>query len=381
MSLPRATLLFVFVFALSGCGKKGDPAPPVPIIPQATSDLAVAQRGESVVLSWTFPTLTAAGTKLPDVRRINVYRYVESLPVTELGASAPLADPGQIDPNRPLETQLFTRVQLLPDRQFLRVRERIATLEKAEIPAYVVGARVLFEDRPPLRSEDDRPVRLYYSVGTTSVDAESAVSNIVTIVPLLPPGMPRDLRITASAPGVELRWEAPANAETVRPVGYNIYRFPPTGPIVELGKPVNPGPVSDTRFTDAPAYGGHRYAVTAVRDVGPPQIESEPTQTMYVEFRDLVAPPVPSGVTTLREANAVRLVWDAVDAPDLAGYHVYRTARGGSRTLLTAEPITDTTFRDERPVLGVTYVYAVASIDESGNESAVAAAPEILLPR
>lgn len=381
MRTLRLTALFAVVFALAACGKKGDPAPPVPVIPQATSDLVVTQRGNSAILSWTFPTLTAAGTKLPEVRRITVYRYVESLPVTEMGRNAPLADPGQVDPNRPVETQLFTRVPMLPERQIVKLREPIARLESEAIPAHVVGARVLFEDQPPLRSEDDRPVRIYYSVGTTSVDTESAASNIVTIVPLVPPATPRELRIAAAQSGVELQWTAPENADAVRPVGYNVYRFPPTGPIVELGTPVNPAPVAETRFTDAPAYGGHRYAVSAVRDVGPPQVESDPTQTMYVDFRDLVPPPVPAGVTTLRETTAVRLVWDAVEAADLAGYRVYRTPRGGKRTLLSRELVTEPTYRDERPELGVTYIYSVTSVDASGNESAAAPAPEILLPR
>src|ERR687892_21149 len=70
-----ALLLFVF------CGKRGDPRPPVPVIPQATSDLVVAQRAGQVILSWSYPALTTAGRSLTDVRRISIYRYVESLPV------------------------------------------------------------------------------------------------------------------------------------------------------------------------------------------------------------------------------------------------------------------------------------------------------------
>jgi hypothetical protein len=374
-------MLCAFVFALAACGKKGDPTPPVPVIPQATTDLVVTQRGENVTLAWSFPTLTAAGTKLPQIGRVTVYRYSESLPATELGRSAPLSDPGQIDPNRPVETQLFARLPLMPDPQFAKVKEPIASLEKDSIPAYVVGARIVFEDRPAIRTADDRPVRLYYSVSTDSGEAESALSNVVSIVPLVPPGTPRSLHIAASARAVDLQWEAPADSENARPSGYNVYRFAPTGPIVELGKPINAAPVSDTRFSDSPSYGAHRYAVTAVRDAGPPQVESEPTQTMYVEFRDLVAPPGPGGVTALREATAVRLVWDAIESSDFKGYRIYRTPQGGQKQLLNPELTTETTFRDERPELGVTYVYSVSSVDESGNESAAAPAEAILLPR
>ncbi|HUJ15416.1 MAG TPA: hypothetical protein VL284_16640, partial [Thermoanaerobaculia bacterium] len=65
------------------CGKRGDPHPPVPIIPKATSDLVVTQRGSNVILSWSFPSVTTANEKLGRIRRIVVYRYVEPLPVTQ----------------------------------------------------------------------------------------------------------------------------------------------------------------------------------------------------------------------------------------------------------------------------------------------------------
>ena len=43
------------------CGKRGDPRPPVPVIPAATSDLVVTQRADRVLLSWAYPALTTAG--------------------------------------------------------------------------------------------------------------------------------------------------------------------------------------------------------------------------------------------------------------------------------------------------------------------------------
>lgn len=378
----KNTALWLFLgFLVAACGRRGDPAPPVPVIPQAASDLVVTQRGTNVILRWAFPTLTAAGTKLPALRRLTVYRYVESLPVTEMGRQAPAADPGQIDPSRPMEPQLFARMPLLTPQQFNKLRERVATIEEKDIPAYTAGARVLFEDAAPLQSEDGRPVRIYYAVTAHGPAVESPISNVVHIVPLTPPSSPRALSVSARAEGIELTWEPPSNAGEVRPAGYNVYRFPPAGSIFDLGEPVNQTPVADTRFLDAPSYGSYRYLVTAVRDAGPPAVESDPTPTVLAEFKDLVAPGVPANVVTLREASAVRLIWDAVDAPDLAGYRIYREVGGGARTLLTTEPVVETTYRDQVSQLGVTYRYSVSSIDRNGNESALATAPEILLPR
>ena len=58
--------------AMLGYGAKGDPRPPVPIIPAATSDLVVTQRADKVILAWSYPSLTTVGRSLTDVRRITV---------------------------------------------------------------------------------------------------------------------------------------------------------------------------------------------------------------------------------------------------------------------------------------------------------------------
>ena len=106
----------------------------------------------------------------------------------------------------------------------------------------------------------------------------------------------------------------------------------------------------------------------------------EMTDNVYVEYKDLAPPPAPTGVAALSEESAVRLVWDAVDAPDLAGYKVYRSA-GGSKKLLTPNAIAETTFRDAAPERAVTYVYSVSSVDRLGNDSAATAATPIMIQR
>src|SRR4029079_15292676 len=83
---------------LAACGKRRDPHPPVPIIPQATSDLVVSQRGPNVVLAWSYPSLTTAGKKLESVRRVVVYRYAEELPATQPPRDVKTIMPGDVDP-------------------------------------------------------------------------------------------------------------------------------------------------------------------------------------------------------------------------------------------------------------------------------------------
>src|SRR5687768_12693001 len=70
---------------LLACGKKGDPRPPLRIIPNATRDLAVSQRGEQLVFRFGFPQTTTAGAKLPALAAIEVWELTR-----------PLADPANL---------------------------------------------------------------------------------------------------------------------------------------------------------------------------------------------------------------------------------------------------------------------------------------------
>src|SRR5579863_8836098 len=76
-SAPVKKVTVALLLLLSACGKRGDPHPPVPVIPKATTDLVVAQRGAKVILSWSYPALSTAGRKLGPIRRIVVDRYIE----------------------------------------------------------------------------------------------------------------------------------------------------------------------------------------------------------------------------------------------------------------------------------------------------------------
>ena len=84
----------------------------------------------------------------------------------------------------------------------------------------------------------------------------------------------------------------------------------------------------------------------------------------------------------------MQLVWDAVEAGDLAGYKIYRTEGSGIEKLvpvatiaLTKDPITVTTFRDTTINVGISYYYEVASVDKSGNESKRAKTEWVLAPK
>jgi hypothetical protein len=388
----KAVLALVLLGAVA-CGKRGDPHPPVPVIPKATNDLVVAQRGDNLILSWSFPSLTTAGQKLGAVRRVVVYRYVEELPVTQPPRDAKSLLPGDIDPTVPTSIALFAKVPPIGPQQFARLRQRVDSLDGSALPAATVGAKLVYEDSPPFHTTDGRPVRVNYAVVTEGRAAKSDVSNIATIVPVDVPVPPDALTATAKPEGVVLTWNAPVKsitgAEKPRVSGYNIYRMPKGEDIGLTSTPVNAAPVSQTTYTDVPPYGTQQYIVTAVAEAGAPRIESDPSAPAAAEFKDLVPPPTPTGLTALVETSAVRIVWDPVQAPDLAGYRVYRTEGigienpkiSGTIPLTPYGPIMQTHLVDPGLEHGIAYYFEVSAVDKSGNESKRARTDWVVVPK
>lgn len=376
--------LAVLAFVVLACGKRGDPRPPVPVIPAATSDLVVTQRADRVLLSWSYPALTTAGKNLTEIRRISVYRYEEQLPAAPGGRDPKTLMPGDVDLTEAQPVVLFSRIPTVPQAQFTKLSTRIDSIEKANLAAATAGARLLFTDTPPFRSSDGRPVRLTYAVVTEGATARSQPSNLAVIVPLPVAIPPTGLTAMAKPEGVTLTWTKPEQAVSSlgAPIvsGYNIYRSVPGSTPGELDIAINTAPVTATTYTDAPAYGEHEYRVAAVAATGPPLVQSDLSAPAKVTFRDLVPPPAPATVTALLETKVVRLLWDAVEAPDLSGYNVYRI-EGPYRLKLTPSPLKESNFLDISIDIGIGYYYEVTAVDASGNESKPAKTETVIVPK
>lgn len=366
--LAQALLVAIVV----ACGKRGDPRPPVPVIPQATSDLLVTQRASKLILSWSYPSLTTAGRSLTGIRRITVYRYTEDLPVPQGGRDPNTMLPGDVDPMVQRSVALFSKVPTITPQQFAKLATRVESMESANLPLATSGAKLTFEDVPPFRTSDGRPVRISYGV-VTEGDARSDFSNLAMIVPLDVPAAPANFTATAKPEGIALKWDSVTPAL----LGYNIYRTA-TGQEPDIfSTPINPTPVGGTTYTDTPPYGEHEYRVTAVASTTPPRIESGLSVPVRATFKDLIAPPAPASMSPLVESNAVRLIWDPVEAADLDGYMLYRgegVGHGDDVREIGVVPLVEklvpgTTFIDPKINLGIAYRYAVAARDKSGNES------------
>src|ERR1051325_7425793 len=61
--VARASAL-AFLLALLGCGKRGDPLPPLPHTPQAVAGFTLGQRGGEIEVAMVAPRLTAGNAPL-----------------------------------------------------------------------------------------------------------------------------------------------------------------------------------------------------------------------------------------------------------------------------------------------------------------------------
>jgi hypothetical protein len=349
-----AALLALAAIA-GGCGKAGDPEPPLRVIPRAAGDLTAQQRGLEVILRFGYPQVTTAGRTLPTVDRVEVWGLVR--PLTE----PPAADADQGEPQAP---QPAVPPPLDP-RELAGATSLQGALTGDEVTAAASGDQLVV--RLPIQRPEGREGR-WYTVRTGSGRELSAFSNQAVLVTTAPPEPPRGLRASAGGEGIELSWQAEAT-EAAAVEGFHVYRRNATAR--DFAEPVGFAGPDDRSLTDRGAGFGQRYvyAVTAVAS-RVPLVESAIAATTEVDYRDRFAPPPPGALVALSEPGRVRLLWDASNVPDVAGYHVYRrTGEAGEWRRLTDQPAATPEWTDGELPAAATVSYRVTAIDRLGNES------------
>jgi fibronectin type 3 domain-containing protein len=215
----------------------------------------------------------------------------------------------------------------------------------------------------------DYAVRAYGPQGD-----RSAFSNQALLMPKAPPQPPEGATATPQADGILVAWKPVPNAG-----GYALYRRAATERF--SSKPLALVRGGETRHLDQTARFGQSYiySVTAV-DSRQPLVESAIKVEQEIHYVDVYPPPVPEELVVVAEAGRARLVWRQSEAPDLAGYIVYRKGATGDFVRLTAKPIAATNYVDSAVASGQGYDYRVTAIDQTGNESAPSAEVHVAVP-
>lgn len=123
--------------------------------------------------------------------------------------------------------------------------------------------------------------------------------------------------------------------------------------------------------------GTYTLVVTAADAAG-----NQASTTITFTITANTAPPTPLNLTATANASSIGVAWSAVSATDLLGYKLYRaTSPSGPWTLITASPITSTTYTDMNVEPEVTYYYRVTAIDTTALESAPSNVDDAAIPR
>ncbi|TAM84234.1 MAG: hypothetical protein EPN47_02655 [Acidobacteria bacterium] len=343
--LLLAALLAALGALYGACGVQAPPEPPRVEVPQQTKDLAVAQIGPTLHLTFTIPTLATDGELLSKPVQIEIFRNVSpsgqqpvqpdaggkpwmSLPPQQLST---YAHGGSVDYPLQLSPKEF--------RQYVG----------STFSFSVIGLTHGFRGHPH-RSAPSNIAQ------ATLLDAATPVVN---------------LAVKPTQDALMLTWDKPGETLTAVPPShisaYRVYQS-------ATGKPGSfklLGEAQSNQFADRSFQFGQEYhfRVSAVTTVGKDSAESELSAPVSITPRDVFPPPVPTGLTAVNTAGAVDLLWNASSGNDLAGYNIYRNDGGGPferiNKGLTPTPI----FHDSTVSPGHIYEYAVTAVDLAGNES------------
>ena len=319
--LPAAAALL-----LAGCGYVGEPLPPLANIPPKVSDLAALQRGGHIIVQFTVPAKTTEGHPIPAPLRLDLRAgTADHFEEAQWAAVARQIPPGAIANG----------------------------VARYEIPvADWTGKEVIFG------------VRVAAGNGK-----QSGWSNFVVVPVVPPPDKPGGVAPSVTLQGVRLTWQA-------RGTDFRVLRKTD-----EDGYSVVAN-VQTPEWTDTATEVGKRYTylVQTVAQLGNrKEAESELSDEATIVPRDIFPPAVPKGLQGSVAPNSIELNWERNTEEDLSGYRVYRAEGNGA-----LEKIADVTavpsYSDRKVEHGKSYRYAIAAVDQAGNESARGAPIEVAMP-
>ena len=342
--------------AAAACGSKGDPLPPLRLAPAKAEGLsAVRIEGEPITLRFVVPAANDDGSVPVDIASMRIFAV--TMPA---GNRAPTAQDllgGDL---------LVATIDVREPQADGGVTTSGAPAEGPPLPE--PGATIVWEDETVASATSAAPMVRYYAVAGLSRRNRVGVASDVVAVPLAPiEGAPSNLSASFTETAIKLDWLGVAEGTR-----YRVYEVKDGAPDVAL----TPEPVAGTTF-EAPiaaagaeaaaAYGVERcFSVRAARASTGATVESAAAGPVCVTPRDVFPPPAPANLTAVAAEGALNLIWDAVDAPDLAGYLVLRgNAAGETLAPLFETPITETTYRDTTARAGRRYVYAVVAVDRA----------------
>lgn len=339
-----ALTAFVLLVALGGCGYKDKPVPPYQLIPRPVMDLGCVLDENGATLQWSYPSTTINNAPVTDSISFSLYRadvavdsYCQTCPIPFV---EPIALPGGVLPPGGSKTAIYQATMLQPGHlYFFKVRSKIGWW------------------------------------------IESKDSNILSFVWQTPPLAPEGLSVINGDSTATLKWHPVSRHQDgtpmTAPVRYQLYRSVGDGAFAPIGEPLAATSSVDNAVENGKSYA---YQVQAINTYSQSSVRGPRSAAVTATPVDRTAPPVPQGVQGIRTDAGVKIYWEHVAGPDLAGYRVYRRAEGqNTATYIDDVKLPYNMFIDAKVPQKGLFVYVVTSIDmqNPANESAKSAEVKI----
>jgi predicted small lipoprotein YifL len=358
--------LIALLLAAAACGKKGGILPPFVYVPQKAENLKAVQRGQHILLNWTNPESYTDGRPLAGLSAIEIWIYDAG---SSPQAGAPAMTAGEFE-SKARQLVVLEQKESPPPAQKKEPQKKASPAEpKTTAPR--AGEQIY---KYLLTEKDLKAGPLLFAVRVKEAKKgrTSEFSDYAAISPQPLPLPPGNIRAQVFEDRVELGWDAPQenfdHSTPARLKGYNVYRVESLNKLQRL----NPDLVRETKFNDANFLFDqpYRYFVRAAASDAAPILESDDSAAADVIPKDIFPPAAPTGLTAMKGANFITLIWDAGREKDLAGYKVWRREAGlGQFVPLTPQPILENTHTDTSVEKNKRYEYAITALDRSGNES------------
>ena len=339
----------LFTAHCAGCGKKGDPTAPRPVVPEAIEDLQARPRGESIILSWSIPGENTDVSPLADLKGFKIVRSVRSF-------------------EKECKTcpKKFVLLYDLDYKNYLMHNPQAATVEYTD------------------RDLSFETIYTYRVVSYNAAQRHSSQSNIQEVFWNVPPLPPRNVQGELDGKSAVLFWEEPLSLADGTPLegltGYNLYRRLPDEeyPL----NPVNQDLITTTACRDKGIEPDSDYffMVRSVRKVKESLIESDRSEEIALNTTDSTSPATPTGLVAILTNTGIVLKWDDNKESDLKGYYLYRLAEGEAEfRRLTDEPLALPSYFDQSVEDAQLYRYRVTAIDSATQENESAPSPEVTI--
>jgi len=324
-------LLAVALFGgAAGCGKKTRPVPPDTVLPAPISDLSYNLDEKGVELTWSYPRQTVQGDRLPyRIERFELLRAV--IPIKDYCADCPVP----FGPPIEITAESGDKGRVSYQETLLRPNHRYIYRVRSKAGWFV--------------SSDD--------------------SNTVSVVWDTPLLAPPNFKIEEADKTLTLRWQPPAGlldgTAVSDPLRYQIFRSTDGETFHEM-----PGDLIDgLAYTDRGLRNGktYLYKVRAMRLHAGTLAAGMASQPVSAVPRDLTPPAPPQKVRAVATAEGVKIIWETVAEPDLAGFRIYRrSAQSSTPELIGEVGGAGLSFLDAKPPKGRgVWYYSVSAFDQA----------------